>query len=130
MNTDVTLTTPFPNTTGNQLLQAAKVIKFNATAGSGLRRQIFFGQLGGSTHIRGLHGPELTSGPDVPRRAQATLRLYPGVAMGPLARRNEGRSNDSNEYTHHPNRKSFLRRSRRFVDRQRPAVPTRSGGEW
>jgi uncharacterized protein (DUF1501 family) len=52
-NTDVSLTTPFPNTTlGNQLLQVAKVIKFNSTSPSlGLTRQIFFCQLGGfDTH--------------------------------------------------------------------------------
>ena len=50
---DVTLATPFPNTTlGNQLLQVAKVIKFNAGAPAlGLTRQIFFCQLGGfDTH--------------------------------------------------------------------------------
>lgn len=50
---DVSLTTAFPNTTiGNQLLQVAKVIKFNATSPSlGLNRQIFFCQLGGfDTH--------------------------------------------------------------------------------
>jgi uncharacterized protein (DUF1501 family) len=52
MNTDVQLVTTFPNTTlGNQLKQVAKVIRFNATAGAGLRRQIFFCQLGGfDTH--------------------------------------------------------------------------------
>lgn len=53
LNTDVTLNTTFPNTTlGNQLLQIARVIKFNATSGQlGLNRQIFFCQLGGfDTH--------------------------------------------------------------------------------
>jgi uncharacterized protein (DUF1501 family) len=52
-STDVTLTTAFPNTTlGNQLLQVAKVIKFNSTSAAlGLNRQIFFCQLGGfDTH--------------------------------------------------------------------------------
>src|SRR5262249_17944473 len=52
-NTDVTLTTVFPNSTlGNQLLQVAKVVKFNAMSPSlGLTRQIFFWQLGGfATH--------------------------------------------------------------------------------
>jgi uncharacterized protein (DUF1501 family) len=52
-SSDVSLTTTFPNTTlGNQLLQVAKVIKFNATSSSlGLNRQIFFCQLGGfDTH--------------------------------------------------------------------------------
>jgi uncharacterized protein (DUF1501 family) len=50
---DVTLTTVFPNTTlGNQLLQVAKVIKFNTSSPQlGLNRQIFFCQLGGfDTH--------------------------------------------------------------------------------
>ena len=49
----MTLTTAFPNTTlGNQLLQVAKVIKFNSTSPAlGLNRQIFFCQLGGfDTH--------------------------------------------------------------------------------
>jgi hypothetical protein len=53
LNADVTLATTFPNTTlGNQLRQVAKVIKFNATSPAlGLRRQIFFCQLGGfDTH--------------------------------------------------------------------------------
>jgi len=47
---DVTLNTAFPNTTlGNQLKQVAKVIKFNRESpGLGLRRQIFFTQVGGS----------------------------------------------------------------------------------
>ena len=52
-SSDVTLATSFPNTTlGNQLKQVAKVIKFNsASAAMGLRRQIFFCQLGGfDTH--------------------------------------------------------------------------------
>jgi uncharacterized protein (DUF1501 family) len=53
LNGDVTLATVFPNTTlGNQLLQVAKVIKFNASSPNlGLSRQIFFCQLGGfDTH--------------------------------------------------------------------------------
>lgn len=52
MSADVPLSTPFPPTTlGNQLKQVAKMIKFNATGGSGLQRQIFFCQLGGfDTH--------------------------------------------------------------------------------
>jgi len=53
LSSDVTLTTAFPNTTlGNQLLQVAKVIKFNSLAPElGLNRQIFFCQLGGfDTH--------------------------------------------------------------------------------
>jgi len=52
-SSDVTLGTTFPNTTlGNQLLQVAKVIKFNASSPAlGLNRQIFFCQLGGfDTH--------------------------------------------------------------------------------
>jgi uncharacterized protein (DUF1501 family) len=53
LSSDVTLATVFPNTTlGNQLLQIAKLIKFNAAAPAlGLARQIFFCQLGGfDTH--------------------------------------------------------------------------------
>jgi len=53
LSSDVSLSTAFPNTTlGNQLLQVAKVIKFNAQSPElGLRRQIFFCQLGGfDTH--------------------------------------------------------------------------------
>ena len=53
LSADVTLATPFPNTTlGNQLKQVAKVIRFNQTTpGLGLMRQIFFCQLGGfDTH--------------------------------------------------------------------------------
>jgi uncharacterized protein (DUF1501 family) len=53
LSADVTLSTAFPNTTlGNQLLQVAKVIKFNSTSPAlGLNRQIFFCQLGGfDTH--------------------------------------------------------------------------------
>jgi uncharacterized protein (DUF1501 family) len=53
LKSDVTLGTIFPNTTlGNQLKQVAKVIKFNSTTPElGLRRQIFFCQLGGfDTH--------------------------------------------------------------------------------
>jgi uncharacterized protein (DUF1501 family) len=53
LSTDVTLATVFPNTTlGNQLKQAAKVIKFNLTSPSlGVSRQIFFCLLGGfDTH--------------------------------------------------------------------------------
>lgn len=53
LSADVTLSTAFPNTTlGNQLLQVAKVIKFNTTSPAlGLTRQIFFCQLGGfDTH--------------------------------------------------------------------------------
>jgi uncharacterized protein (DUF1501 family) len=53
LSSDVTLATVFPNTAlGNQLKQVAKVIKFNAlTPELGLRRQIFFCQLGGfDTH--------------------------------------------------------------------------------
>jgi uncharacterized protein (DUF1501 family) len=53
LSSDVTLATPFPNTTlGNQLKQVAKVIKFNTTSDSlGINRQIFFCQLGGfDTH--------------------------------------------------------------------------------
>jgi len=52
-STNVTLNTPIPPTTlGNQLLQVAKVIKFNSTSPAlGLNRQIFFCQLGGfDTH--------------------------------------------------------------------------------
>jgi uncharacterized protein (DUF1501 family) len=53
LSSDTSLGTTFPNTTlGNQLLQVAKVIKFNATSPQlGLNRQIFFCQLGGfDTH--------------------------------------------------------------------------------
>ncbi|HMF98524.1 MAG TPA: DUF1501 domain-containing protein [Vicinamibacterales bacterium] len=53
LGSNVTLATAFPNTTlGNQLLQVAKVIKFNSVSPElGLRRQIFFCQLGGfDTH--------------------------------------------------------------------------------
>ena len=53
LSSDVTLGTAFPNTTlGNQLLQIARVIKFNTMSGQlGLNRQIFFCQLGGfDTH--------------------------------------------------------------------------------
>jgi uncharacterized protein (DUF1501 family) len=53
LSSDVSLATTFPNTTlGDQLLQVAKVIKFNSVAAElGLRRQIFFCQLGGfDTH--------------------------------------------------------------------------------
>jgi uncharacterized protein (DUF1501 family) len=53
LSEDVTLSTVFPNTTlGNQLLQVAKVIRFNRTSPAlGLNRQIFFCQLGGfDTH--------------------------------------------------------------------------------
>src|SRR5688572_3195396 len=48
-STNVTLTTVFPNTTlANQLLQVARVSKFNSTSPAlGLNRQIFFCQLGG-----------------------------------------------------------------------------------
>ena len=51
LNTDVTLATPFPNTTlGNQMRQIAKVIKLNSSS-LRLDRQIFFCQLGGfDTH--------------------------------------------------------------------------------
>ena len=52
-DSDVTLGTALPNNTlGNQLLQVAKVIKFNASSPAlGLNRQIFFCQLGGfDTH--------------------------------------------------------------------------------
>ena len=53
LSNDVALGTIFPNTTlGNQLLQVAKVIRFNMTSPQlGLNRQIFFCQLGGfDTH--------------------------------------------------------------------------------
>ena len=53
LSSDVTLVTTFPNSTlGNQLLQVAKLIKFNAMSPAlGLTRQIFFCQLGGfDTH--------------------------------------------------------------------------------
>jgi uncharacterized protein (DUF1501 family) len=53
LNSDVTLSTVFPNNTlGNQLRQVAKVMKFNSlTPALGLQRQIFFCQLGGfDTH--------------------------------------------------------------------------------
>ena len=53
LNANPTLTTTFPNTVlGNQLLQVAKVIKFNTTTPAlNLNRQIFFVQLGGfDTH--------------------------------------------------------------------------------
>lgn len=53
LSSDVTLATAFPNTSlGNQLLQVAKVLRFNQTTPAlGLNRQIFFVQLGGfDTH--------------------------------------------------------------------------------
>jgi uncharacterized protein (DUF1501 family) len=53
LSTNPTISTVFPNTTlANQLLQVAKVIKFNSTSPTlGLNRQIFFCQLGGfDTH--------------------------------------------------------------------------------
>jgi uncharacterized protein (DUF1501 family) len=53
LSSDVTLSTVFPDTSlGNQLKQVAKVIKFNGmTEALGLKRQIFFCQLGGfDTH--------------------------------------------------------------------------------
>ena len=53
LNSSPTISTVFPNTTlANQLLQVAKVIKFNSTSPTlGLNRQIFFCQLGGfDTH--------------------------------------------------------------------------------
>lgn len=53
LSTDVTIATAFPNTTlGNQLKQVAKVIKFTSSSSTvGVRRQIFFCQLGGfDTH--------------------------------------------------------------------------------
>jgi uncharacterized protein (DUF1501 family) len=53
LNASPTLSTAFPNTTlGNQLLQVARVIKFNSTSPVlGLNRQIFFTSLGGfDTH--------------------------------------------------------------------------------
>src|SRR5215475_3304171 len=51
-NVNPTLNTGFPNTSlGNQLLQVAKLIKFNSTASAPLSRQIFFCSLGGfDTH--------------------------------------------------------------------------------
>ena len=51
-NVNPTLNTGFPNTSlGNQLLQVAKLIKFNSTASATLSRQIFFCSLGGfDTH--------------------------------------------------------------------------------
>jgi uncharacterized protein (DUF1501 family) len=51
-NANPTLNTVFPNTSlGNQLLQVAKLIKFNSTASAPLSRQIFFCSLGGfDTH--------------------------------------------------------------------------------
>jgi uncharacterized protein (DUF1501 family) len=53
LNADVTLDTPFPDTSlGNQLKQVAKIIRFNSQSPAlGLERQIFFCQLGGfDTH--------------------------------------------------------------------------------
>ncbi len=53
LNASPTLSTAFPNTTlGNQLLQVARVIKFNSASPTlGLNRQIFFTSLGGfDTH--------------------------------------------------------------------------------
>jgi uncharacterized protein (DUF1501 family) len=53
LDAEVSLSTTFPNTTlGNQLLQIAKLIKFNSMSPElGLNRQIFFCQLGGfDTH--------------------------------------------------------------------------------
>lgn len=53
LSADVTLATTFPNTSlGNQLLQVAKVLRFNQTTPAlGLNRQICFVQIGGfDTH--------------------------------------------------------------------------------
>ena len=62
LSSDVSLTTVFPNTTlGNQLLQVAKVIKFNAMSPAlGLNRQIFFCQLGGFDTHQGQVGTQST----------------------------------------------------------------------
>ena len=62
LNSDVSLTTAFPNTTlGNQLLQVAKVIKFNSMSPElGLNRQIFFCQLGGFDTHQGQVGQQST----------------------------------------------------------------------
>ena len=62
LSSDVSLTTVFPNTTlGNQLLQVAKMIKFNAMSPQlGLHRQIFFCQLGGFDTHQGQVGTQAT----------------------------------------------------------------------
>jgi uncharacterized protein (DUF1501 family) len=62
LSSDVSLATVFPNTTlGNQLLQVAKMIKFNAMPPTlGLNRQIFFCQLGGFDTHQGQVGTQST----------------------------------------------------------------------
>lgn len=62
LSSDVSLATVFPSTTlGNQLLQIAKVIKFNAMSPAlGLNRQIFFCQLGGFDTHQGQVGTQST----------------------------------------------------------------------
>jgi uncharacterized protein (DUF1501 family) len=63
LNSDVSLATVFPNNTplGNQLLQVAKMIKFNAMSPElGLNRQIFFCQLGGFDTHQGQVGTQST----------------------------------------------------------------------
>ena len=62
LSSDVSLATVFPNTTlGNQLLQVAKMIKFNAMSPQlGLNRQIFFCQLGGFDTHQGQVGTQST----------------------------------------------------------------------
>jgi uncharacterized protein (DUF1501 family) len=62
LNSDVSLATTFPNTTlGNQLLQVAKLIKFNSMSPElGLNRQIFFCQLGGFDTHQGQLGTQST----------------------------------------------------------------------
>ena len=62
LNSNPTIATTFPNTTlANQLLQVAKVIKFNSTSPTlGLNRQIFFCQLGGFDTHQGQVNTQLT----------------------------------------------------------------------
>jgi uncharacterized protein (DUF1501 family) len=62
LSSDVSLATVFPNTTlSNQLLQVAKMIKFNAMSPElGLNRQIFFCQLGGFDTHQGQVGTQAT----------------------------------------------------------------------
>jgi uncharacterized protein (DUF1501 family) len=62
LNSDVSLATTFPNTTlGNQLLQVAKLIKFNSLSPElGLNRQIYFCQLGGFDTHQGQLGTQST----------------------------------------------------------------------
>jgi uncharacterized protein (DUF1501 family) len=74
LSSDVTLATAFPNSSlGNQLLQIAKVIKFNGMSPSlGLNRQIFFCQLGGFD----THQGQLTSQANLLTQVSQAVRAF------------------------------------------------------